>query len=240
MNPTLNPTVTWPYPLIILAAMGVGIAISRRTQRSLALSPRERLGIGLGAFCGAMIGAKLPFALADWEGLLSGMAWFGNGKTIVFGLVGGYLGVEIAKGFLDVKTKTGDTFAVPVAASVAVGRLGCFVGGCCFGAPTKLPWAVDFGDHIPRHPTQIYESLFHATFACVLAILLHKGIFRGNLVKFYIIVYLIYRFFTEFIRPEPIVGMTLTFYQWSCLFFIPLFLGLWVKDSRSLQSSREF
>ncbi len=57
----------------------------------LALSSSDKVAIGLGAFCGAMIGAKLPFAIADWEGLRSGAVWFSNGKTIVVGIVGSVL-----------------------------------------------------------------------------------------------------------------------------------------------------
>src|SRR3990172_9882849 len=104
------------YVLIMAAAIVTGIVIARGTQAALPLAPREKFFIGLGAFCGAMIGAKLPFVLSDWEGLLSGRAWFDNGKTIVFGLVGGYFGVELAKWTMQIRVKTGDSFAVPVAA----------------------------------------------------------------------------------------------------------------------------
>src|SRR3954466_11854781 len=155
----------WTYPLIMGAATATGVAVSRRTQRSLGLDRWERLGIGLGAFCGGMIGAKLPFVLADWPAMVSGRAWLDNGKTIVFGLVGGYFGVELAKRMLDVRVKTGDSFAVPVAAAVAIGRLACFSAGCCYGKATRLPWAVRFGDGVPRHPTQLYEFAFHAAAA---------------------------------------------------------------------------
>jgi phosphatidylglycerol:prolipoprotein diacylglycerol transferase len=133
---TSTRPLPWSYPLIMLAAVAVAAVLSRKRQSALGLTARERLGVGLGAFCGAMIGAKLPFVLSDWPGLVSGRAWFENGKTIVFGMVGGYLGVELAKASLGVGVKTGDSFAVPVAAAVAVGRLGCFVGGCCIGTET--------------------------------------------------------------------------------------------------------
>ena len=109
---------------MMLLAVATAIVLARRTCPRFGLTVRQRLGLGFGAFCGAMIGAKLPFVLADWEGLVSGRAWFDNGKTIVFGLVGGYFGVELAKWVLGVRVKTGDGFAVPVAAAVAVGRLG--------------------------------------------------------------------------------------------------------------------
>lgn len=220
------------YPLIMITAVVTGVILSRRTMPALGLTRIERVAIGMGAFIGAMIGAKLPFALSDWQALISGRAWFDNGKTIVFGLVGGYFGVELAKRSLDIRIKTGDGFAVPVAAAVAVGRLGCFAAGCCYGAVTKVAWGVDFGDGRLRHPTQLYEFLFHGAAALGLAWLQGKGLFRGQLIKLYILVYLAYRFVTEFIRPEPTLGLGLTGYQWACLALMPVFGYLWVRDRR--------
>ena len=217
----------------MLASVAAAVVLSRRRQTALGLSRRERLGVALGAFCGAMIGAKLPFVLADWEGLVSGRAWFDNGKTIVFGLVGGYFGVELAKAMLGIRVKTGDSFAVPVAAAVAIGRLACFVAGCCYGTVTALPWGVDFGDGLRRHPTQLYESAFHLAAALGLAWLQRRGLLRGQLIKLYIIAYLIYRFLTEFIRPEPVLALGLTGYQWACLGLVPVFIGLWLRDARN-------
>src|SRR3569832_2269499 len=97
------------YPALMLLAVATGVVLSRRAPRPAGLGSRQRLALGLAAFCGAMIGAMLPFVLADWDGLLSGRAWFYNGKTILFGLAGGYFGVELAKTMLDVRVKTGDS-----------------------------------------------------------------------------------------------------------------------------------
>lgn len=223
--------MTWAYPAIMLASISAGVLLSRGRQTSLGLSRGERFGILLGAFCGAMIGAKLPFVLGDWEGFASGAAWLSNGKTIVFGLVGGYFGVEIAKWALEIRTRTGDSFAVPVAVAVAIGRLACFSAGCCYGTPTTLPWAYDFGDG-PRHPTQLYESAFHLSAAFAFFCLERRGLFRGQLIKLYIIAYLCYRFVTEFIRPEAQWAYGLTGYQWACLALIPVFVGLWTRSAR--------
>jgi phosphatidylglycerol:prolipoprotein diacylglycerol transferase len=231
--------MNWTYAGIMTLALATGAVISRFTQSGLGLTWWERAGIGLGAFCGAMIGAKLPYVLADWDGLVSGAAWFGNGKTIMFGLVGGYFGVEIAKWALEIRVKTGDSFAVPVAAAVAIGRLACFVGGCCFGAPTTLPWGVVFPaiDMQPRHPTQLYEFAFHATAAVVLFWFGRRGWFRGQLIKLYLMAYLIYRFLTEFIRPEPQLWLGLTGYQWAALALLPLFGWLWWRDRRAIAAA---
>src|SRR5205823_4025638 len=156
------------------------------------------------------------------------------------GIVGGYFGVEVAKWALDVRIKTGDTFAVPVAVGVAIGRVACFIGGCCYGTPTSLPWGVCFaraGDSLPRHPTQLYEATFHLSMACLLFVLQMLGIFRGQLIKLYILAYLGYRFLTEFIRPEPELLAGLTGYQWAAIVIAPLFVWLWWQDVRDLHSA---
>jgi len=226
----------------MIAAVGTGAWLSRRTQAALAVPPGVRLAIGLGAFCGAMIGAKLPFVLADWRGFLSGAAWFSDGKTILCGLVGGYVGVELAKWAFGVTIKTGDSFAVPVAAAVGIGRLGCFVGGCCYGTPTQLPWGVVFPsvDSLPRHPTQLYEAAFHLAAAALLWRLQGQGVFRGQLIKLYILAYLAYRFASEFIRPEARLWSGLTGYQWACLALAPVFIALWLRDARQARRANEF
>ncbi|MEZ6060387.1 MAG: prolipoprotein diacylglyceryl transferase [Planctomycetaceae bacterium] len=226
------------YPLIMLAAVGSAAIISRFTQRDLPLVRSQRIFVGLGGFCGAMLGAKLPFLLSDVDGLLSGTAWFSSGKTILCGLVGGYFGVELAKKHLNIRTKTGDSFAVPVAVGVGIGRLACFAGGCCFGTPTDLPWGCVFPatDALRRHPTQIYEAIFHLTAAGILFVMWRRQLLKGQLIKLYIIAYLAYRYATEFIRPEARMWAGLTGYQWAALALIPLFAGLWMRDARQVVS----
>jgi phosphatidylglycerol:prolipoprotein diacylglycerol transferase len=222
----------WVYPALMAASITTGVVVSRFTRRPIGLSRDARLALGLGAFCGGMLGAKLPFVLADWDGFLSGTAWLDNGKTIVLGLVGGYFGVEAVKWALGIEVKTGDSFAAPVAAAVAVGRLACFAGGCCYGTETDLPWGVVFHDGVPRHPTQLYEFAFHASCAVALVWMQARGMFRFQLMKLYIILYLSYRFATEFIRPEPRFTLGLTAYQWAALAFAPVFAALWWWDGR--------
>lgn len=227
------------YTLTMMAAVGAGFWLSRKSQDGLALKRDEKLAVGLGAFCGAMIGAKLPFVLSDWEGLLSGAAWFSDGKTILCGLVGGYFGVELAKWACDIRIKTGDSFAVPVAVSVGIGRIACFVGGCCYGTPTDKPWGMVFAhvDGLPRHPTQLYEAAFHLLCGLTLHQLRKQGRYQGQLIKLYILAYLLYRFLTEFIRPEVKLWSGLTGYQWAALAMMPLFSWLWYRDRKIVASS---
>src|SRR5581483_2391058 len=75
----------------------------------------------------------------------------------------GLLFVELLKKYIGVSQSTGDLYAIPLCLGIAIGRIGCFLTGLSdntYGKRTSLPWAVDFGDGVPRHPTQLYETLF--------------------------------------------------------------------------------
>jgi prolipoprotein diacylglyceryltransferase len=223
------------YALFMLLAFAVFLAARRAIPRpqGLAVLPRwKRAMLGVAAFIGGALGAKVPFlfgsSVLDWR------TWMQppDGKTITTGLIGAYLAVEFAKAVLGVQVKTGDTFALPLALALAVGRWGCLAFGCCYGVPTNLPWGVDFGDGIRRHPTQIYESLFHLTMAGVLWLLLWSSVLRCQHLKLYLIAYGAYRFATEYIRPEPAGWLGLTFYQGASVVLVVGLSIQWVIDAR--------
>lgn len=188
--------------------------------------------LGLAAVLGGVIGAKLPFLFTDLSALQSFDIWWSDGRTVTWALGGGYLAVELCKLALGVRAKTGDGFAAPVAMSIAVGRIGCFQGGCCYGVATTLPWGVDFGDGIARHPTQLYETAFHGIAVLVLLALQRFDVQRTQHFKLYLGSYCVYRFVTEWIRPEPASLATLTFYQVSVLFLLLAMVTHYLLDAR--------
>jgi prolipoprotein diacylglyceryltransferase len=192
----------------------------------------QRAALLFGAIVGGALAAKLPYVLGDPAGAIDGTAWLSDGRTITWGLVGGYFGVELSKLLASIRGKTGDGFAVPVAVSIAFGRIGCFYAGCCYGAPTDLPWGVDFGDGVLRHPNQLYEVLFHLAMAGALVWVGRRGWLRFQRIKVYIIAYMLFRVISEGWRPEPVVALSMTFYQLSALVFAALFVGLYVVDAR--------
>jgi len=112
------------------------------------------------------LGSKVLFWLEDPRLTLANLhnpAYFVGGKTIVGALAGGLITVELIKRYIGLRTSTGDLYAIPLAAGIAIGRIGCFLTGLAdntYGTPTNLPWAINFGDGIPRHPTQLYEIVF--------------------------------------------------------------------------------
>jgi len=172
---------------------------------------KQRMAVFGGALAGAGLGSKLPFVLA-------GGAWFAEGKTILAGFAGGYLGVEVAKRLAGIREKLGDSFAMPLAAGVAVGRWGCWFNGCC--APMQIP-----------------ESAFHAIMAVLLWRLQGIERFRWHLLKLYLIVYSVFRFVTEFIRHEPKVALGLTAYQYGAAALAAVMGVLWWHDERLKRSS---
>jgi prolipoprotein diacylglyceryltransferase len=223
------------YTLFMLLAM-IAFLLARHwipKPATLAKLPlKKRLALVLAAFVGGAIGAKLPFVLVYPDGWVAPEAWLADGKTITTAIAVAYLSVELTKASLDIHVKTGDTFALPLALALAIGRWGCFFNGCCYGSPTDLPWGVDFGDGIRRHPTQVYEVLFHLAMALILWQMVRRDLLRWQQLKFYLIAYAVYRFLTEYIRPEPPLWLGWTFYQWVASFMIAALSIQWLYDER--------
>jgi len=201
------------YALFQILALGTAFALHRPSL----LPPRQRAAVIAGALLGAAIGAKLPFVMFAGESPFTLDLWIRDGKTILSGLTGGYLGVEAAKFLAGIRVKTGDGFAVPLAAAVSVGRLGCYFNGCCTA---------------PGIPVPLWESGFHAAAAFVLWRLERAGRCRWQLLKLYLIGYSAFRFIIEFVRTEPRIWAGLTAYQFGAAALAILMAALWMKDER--------
>jgi prolipoprotein diacylglyceryltransferase len=147
-----------------------------------------------------------------------------GGKTIVGGLLGGWIGVEIVKRFSGIHRRTGDLFALPLCVGIAVGRIGCLLAGLAddtFGEPTTLPWAVDLGDGIGRHPVQVYEILFLILLGLLVST--RAKLPEGARFRIFLGGYLTWRLAIDFLKPQPLIqGMNLI--QWSCVGGIILLL----------------
>ena len=203
------------------------------------LRRRQRIALGLAAFIGGSLGAKAGYFLANVDAWSLDLAWLADGKTVVTGLAFAYLAVELTKLALGVRVKTGDGLALPLALALAVGRWGCFCNGCCYGVPTGLPWGVVFHDGVPRHPTQLYESLFHFMMAVALLQLARRDALPTHRLQLYLIAYGAYRFLTEYVRPEPPWLLGLTFYQWVSVVLIVGLSAQWAVEGWRAQAEGE-
>jgi phosphatidylglycerol:prolipoprotein diacylglycerol transferase len=202
------------YAIAMMLAFAAGFALYRYNTKGMEKNSDQLFPILLAAFLGGVIGAKLPAILMNmrfglsWEAILAG-------RTIVGGLVGGTLGVLFIKKKLGIQGRYGNLLAPPIALGMAIGRMGCFFSGCCFGTPTDLPWGTNFGDSIARHPTQLYEMLFCFA-AFVLLQRARNSAPPGSLLTRFFLAYFIFRFLEEFLRPHTLIS-GLTPFQWICI-----------------------
>ena len=181
----------------------------------------------ISSLIGGAIGAKLPLLFIYWREIFfspNGFLILLYGKTILGALIGGTLGVLLVKNRLNIKSKLGNIIAPSIAIGVAIGRIGCFLRGCCYGKPTSLPWGVNFGDGILRHPTQLYESIFMFGMFFFLIYKKKQNPAPGSLFKILIISYFTFRFFLEFLRVEQVAFLGLTYFQYICILCVAWFL----------------
>lgn len=172
-------------------------AISSPAREPFKLDPLYPLALA----GGGLIGAYLFGTANAW---LSGQA--GIGRSIEGALAGAILGIEILKWRRGIGGSTGMRFVAPLAAAIAIGRIGCFLSGLedlTHGTPTALPWGHDFGDGIARHPVQLYESLTMVVFLVAFFVLLRRGNALTIRTGFYLFVgiYAAQRFVWEFFKP---------------------------------------
>jgi prolipoprotein diacylglyceryltransferase len=218
----LGPLRLHPHAVFEALAYTIGFNLYLRLRRRKgdALADGTRWSIVAAAIAGAAIGSKLLYWFEDpaatWQHL--GDPFFLlQGKTIVGGLVGGLLGVEATKLVLGVRDSTGDLFAVPLAIGAAIGRIGCFFTGLSdhtYGVPTALPWGIDFGDGVRRHPTQLYEAVFLAALAVALAKFDKRPHPSGDVFKLFMAGYLSFRVLVDFLKPDVSLG-GLSAIQWT-------------------------
>lgn len=194
------------------------------------LPASETIPIALGAFVGAILGARIAmlfFAGFDAAAfVVDYLSYFdpavGPG-SILGAVIGAYGGGYVLSRSVGHATCTCDSFAPAMALGMAVGRIGDFLSAeDGLGKASDLPWAV----HVPGvdylvHPTPLYDAAFNLVwFAILVALRAHPRLQDGNLLKFGIAGYAVFRFCVEFVRNNPVVGFGLTAQQYACVLIL--------------------
>ena len=205
----------------VLAAAGAAIVTTACFFWRLrhAATRIERAGPGYAAALvgGAAVGGHAAGTANLW---LSGEP--GIARSIVGALAGAIVAIEVFKRIRGIKGSTGLVFVPAFATSVVVGRWGCFFSGLAdhtHGCPTTLPWAHDFGDHVLRHPVQLYESAAMAAFLAYALVMLARRDARFMRNGFYVLVlwYAAQRFAWEFLKAYARVLGPLNLFHLVCL-----------------------
>jgi prolipoprotein diacylglyceryltransferase len=230
-------------------AYTIGFQVYIKTNRATNIPFEKRIWIVIGAIAGAVFGSKFLFYfenpaltaahLTDFQYLL-------GGKTIVGGLLGGVIGVEIAKKILGWTSRTGDAFVMPLIVGMSIGRIGCFLTGLqddTCGGPTTWFTGVNFGDGIPRHPTQLYEIAFLLLLGAIIFVTSHRRkLPEGAQFQMFMFGYLLFRFGADFLKPYVHVIFGLCSIQIACILgmiYYAQFIPSWVRAPHSGNPSLE-
>jgi prolipoprotein diacylglyceryltransferase len=228
--------------------LGVALAFAAgRLQRDerpdlAPLRPRLLLAAVVGALLGAFL-FELPADLYGWSwrppSAPSDVLPLG-GRTVLGGLLGGWLAVEAQKRRLGVTGPTGDGFALPLAVALACGRLGCAAAGCCAGvvAGPGSWWralAVRDAMGLPRFPAPQAEALFHALAAALLLLCMRRGWLRGRRLAAYLAAYAALRCALESVRGNPALIAGLDYYQLLALALLVLAVCAWLRRGPAAQ-----
>jgi len=218
MHPILfkvGPISVPAYGFFVAAGFLLGVALAVRRAHQEGIDPEIITDLAFYILLGTLAGARFYFVAEHWS-FYRGKPWealyLWQGGLAFYG---GFIGAFIF-GFFYVRRKhlpfwdLADLIAPSIAAGHAVGRLGCFSAGCCYGRPCHLPWAVTFTDPrslarlgVPLHPTQLYHALANLLIFLFLYWFYPKRRFSGEVFVAYLFLYGLGRFTVEFFRGDP-------------------------------------
>lgn len=217
----IGPLYVYSYGLMVALGFAVAIWLSYREAPRFKIDKDKIIDFGIVVLLGGLIGARLFYVLMNikyYAGNPSeiinltkgGLVWYGG---FLFGLLVGIIFVKKNKiNFWD----GADLLAPFIALAQSIGRIGCFLNGCCYGirAPADYVLGVIFPhEEILRHPTQIYESVALLILFIVLRKWQEARHFKGEIFLGYAALYSSARFLIEFFRgdnPKILYGLSMS------------------------------
>lgn len=215
----------FPASYVVPALVGLVLALAYPVARRLPPAERRRYYLLQAiTLAGAIVGAKIAALMGDrmWPVVpLDGPRdLLTTGRSILGGLLGGFFTAEAAKPLLGYTLPPNDRFAAVLPFSLAIGRVGCFLTGCCLGVAHDGWLSVTYADGVSRHPAQLYEAAFQVAAGAALLSFARRGVLRGRLFALYLVAYGAFRFGVEFVRETPRVLAGHSVYQALCVVMI--------------------
>ncbi|MEO8501040.1 MAG: prolipoprotein diacylglyceryl transferase [Vicinamibacteria bacterium] len=218
----LGPFSLHMYGVVLVAALLSALWLAGRLAKQQGLDPQKVQDLGIASIIAGLVGAKLLLVVVDFDQYRASpralLDVLQSGGVFYGGLIGA---IPVAWWYIRKHAlplfSTLDVLAPAVALGQGVGRLACFAAGCCYGAPSTLPWSVIFHNEdahalvgvplgIPLHPSQLYESLGCFVLLFVLLAVLKNRRFRGQVAIVYLLAYAVLRFVLEFFRGDVARG----------------------------------
>jgi prolipoprotein diacylglyceryltransferase len=201
------------------------------------ISDENRLWIMLGGMVGALFGSRI-IAILETPAQLKEISLFTlySSKTIVGGLLGGLIGVELIKKYIGVKIASGDLYVLPIIVALFIGRIGCFLMGVdepTFGIKTGFVLGMDLGDGINRHPVVLYEMTYLIVIGLLFLSIRKWNWHNGERFKLFMVLYFLFRFLVEFIKPYQPLFLNLSSIHWAALFIFLYYYKFLIRMGRS-------
>lgn len=216
----LGPITVHTYGILLAVAFIAGIWVTSRNARKAGMNPDTVWNLGLVVIFSALVGAKVLLLFSNygyysenWREIFSlstlrSMGVYYGGLLLAIGAAAAYMYKKRLPGWM-----MADLAAPGIALGQAIGRLGCFSAGCCYGKPTGMPWGATFTIpysyenvgvplNIPLHPTQIYESVGALCLFAFLMWRLSRKHLTGQIILEYLTLYAALRFVIEFFRDD--------------------------------------
>lgn len=217
----------------VLVALGflAGLSVTVKLARKSHLDAEKVTNLAVYVALAGLIGAKLLMIAFDWPDIQI----FSLSTMQAAGVFQGGLILALVTAFFYIRHNhlqplpVADAFAPGIAIGHAIGRLGCFAAGCCWGKECSLPWAVTFRNpdanaltgvplNVPLHPAQLYESITEAMLFAFLYWRYQRAHSPGQIIGLYLVISSIVRFFIEFER----------FHEQALPFGLPLSITQWI------------
>ncbi len=209
------------YGVLVALGVLVGLWISVRNSAKQGIKPENAWDFGIALVLAGIIGAKILYIIVDWHNYMQNPRQIFSLATLQAGGVfsGGLIAAFVVAAWFLRKHQmpalaTCDAFAPGLAMGHAIGRLGCFAAGCCYGKPTHHFWGVTFTNPLASQlvgtplnealePTQLFESAVELSIFLLLTWMFKRKKFDGQIFGAYLFLYGIARFFLEFLRDDP-------------------------------------
>ncbi len=250
---SIGPFILHTYGLFVAFGFFAGLMVAVKIGKSEGMGPQQVLDMGFVIILAAIIGSRLMYVLMN-------ISYYFDRPVDIFkvwqgGLVfsGGILCVVLAVTWYSRRhrlsiLKVADLWAPAAAIGQGIGRIGCFMAGCCYGKPTDLKWGVVFTHphclappNISLHPTQVYSSLSGFAIFVILMLLRHKKKFEGQVFLWFLILHSTSRLAVERFRGDsrgmiPGTEMTTTQFATTLILIASVITLMVLKSKKSRQS----
>ena len=209
------------YGFLVASGVLIGLWISVRNSERRGIDGEKAWNLGILVVLCGILGSKILYILVDWSYYAANPREIFSLNTLQAGGVfsGGLIAAFAAAAWYVHRHRmpplgTCDAFAPGLALGHAIGRLGCFAAGCCYGKHTDHIWGVTFTNPLakaisgtplgePLQPTQLFEAAVELANFFILMWLFKRKRFDGQVFSAFLILYGVARYFLEFLRDDP-------------------------------------